>query len=300
MNNRNLDLNLLRVFDAVYSAGNVSQAAAALELTQPAVSQGLARLRNLVGDPLFVRAGGGVMPTPRAQRMAQTVHEALRALEGAALDSRPFDPLHSDRRFRLHMTDIGEGQFLPRLIQSMRLHAPHARIETMRLAVPDLGPALDQGRVDLAFGFLPGLQGMRSAVMFQDRYIILMREDHPFALEPRPSPVALDDIRALEFIAVRTHAYTHTALEALHMQDRIRLTTEHFMALPVVIESSDLAVIIPRNIALSFAPSDRYAIVEADFPLREFDVSIHWSHRQDKDPAHRWLRDLVLGLYRQA
>lgn len=300
MNIKNFDLNLLRVFDAVYTVGSVSQAAIALNLTQPAVSQGLTRLRNLVGDPLFIRAAGGVAPTPRAQRMALSIHDALRVLENAATDSAPFDPPQSDRRFRLHMTDIGEGQFLPRLIQAMRQRAPRARIETMRLPVPELGVALDHGRVDLAFGFLPGLQGMRSAVMFQDRYIILMRHSHPFALTARPSPVPLDDIRALEFIAVRTHAYTHTALEALHMADRIRLTTEHFMALPVVIETSDLAVIIPRNIARSLVPPERYAIAEADFPLREFDVPIHWSHRQDGDPAHRWLRSLALELYQDA
>lgn len=299
MNNKNLDLNLLRVFDAVYGAGSVSHAAALLDLTQPAVSQGLTRLRNLVGDPLFVRAAGGVAPTPRAQRMAQPIRDALQALESAALDSAPFDPLRSDRRFRLHMTDIGEGQFLPRLAQAMRQRAPHARIETMRLAMPDLAPALDQGRIDLAFGFLPGLQGMQSAVMFQDRYIVLMRQHHPFTRARRAAPIPLDDIRALEFIAVRTHAYTHTALEALHMQDRIRLTTEHFMALPSVIDSSDLAVIIPRNIARSFEPARRYAIVEADFPLRDFNVGIHWSRRQDGDPAHRWLRSLVLELYQE-
>lgn len=300
MNIKTLDLNLLRVFDAVYSAGSVSRAAALLDLTQPAVSQGLTRLRTLIGDPLFIRAAGGVAPTPRAQRMAQPIHDALQALESAALDSAPFDPLQSDRRFRLHMTDIGEGQFLPRLAQAMRLRAPRAHIETMRLPVPELAPALDQGRIDLAFGFLPGLQDVQSAVMFQDRYIILMRRDHPFALKPHPAPIPLDDIRALEFIAVRTHAYTHTALEALHMQSRIRLTTEHFMALPTVIDSSDLAVIIPRNIARSFVPAERYAIVEADFPLREFDVGIHWSRRQDGDPAHRWLRSLVLELYQES
>ncbi len=295
-----LDLNLLRVFDAIHTARNVSRAADALDLTQPAVSQGLTRLRNLMGDPLFVRAAGGVVPTARAQRMAPAIHDALRALESAVQDSSEFDPAQAERVFRLHMTDIGEDQFLPRLVTAMRLRAPRTRIETMRVPLADLGPAMDQGRVDLAFGFLPGLKSMRSAILFQDRYIILMREGHPFARRHGARLRAPDAIQALDFITVRTHAYTRTALEALRAAERIRVTTEHFMALPALIEATDLAVIIPRNIALSFAPRGRYAIIEADLPRREFDVGIHWSHRYDKDPANRWLRGVALELYREA
>src|SRR5690606_24435629 len=103
-NGMKLDLNLLRTFDAIYTARNVSRAAAALDLTQPAVSQGLTRLRTLMGDPLFVRAPGGVVPTARAQRMAPAVHEALRALEHAVQDSAGFDPDQAERVFHLHMT----------------------------------------------------------------------------------------------------------------------------------------------------------------------------------------------------
>lgn len=301
INGMKLDLNLLRVFDAIYTARNVSRAAAALDLTQPAVSQGLTRLRNLIGDPLFVRAAGGVMPTARAQRMAPAIHDALRALESAVQDSSGFDPARTERVFRLHMTDIGEDQFLPRLITAMRMRAPRTRIETLRVPLADLASAMDQGRVDLAFGFLPGLKSMRSATLFQDRYIILMREGHPFARRHGARLRTPDAVQSLDFITVRTHAYTRTALEALRAADRIRVTTEHFMALPTLIEATDLAVIIPRNIAaLSFVPRGRYAIIEADLPHHEFDVGIHWSHRYDKDPANRWLRGVAQELYRDA
>ncbi len=295
-----LDLNLLRVFDAIYTARNVSRAATALDLTQPAVSQGLTRLRNLVGDPLFVRAAGGVVPTVRAQRTAPAIHEALYALESAVQGSAGFDPAQAERVFRLHMTDIGEDQFLPRLITTARLRAPRTRIETMRVPLNDPEASMDQGRVDLAFGFLPGLKSMRSAILFQDRYIILMRKGHPFARQHGARLRTLDAIQTLDFITVRTHAYTRTALEALSAASRVRVTTEHFMALPALIEATDLAVIIPRNIALSFAPRGHYAIIEADLPRHEFDVGIHWSHRYDKDPANRWLRDLALELYQDA
>ncbi|CAM5216816.1 DNA-binding transcriptional LysR family regulator OS=Castellaniella defragrans OX=75697 GN=HNR28_001730 PE=3 SV=1 [Castellaniella defragrans] len=339
MNIKTLDLNLLRLFDSVYAERSVSRAAEALRLTQPAVSQGLTRLRTTLGDPLFVRAGGGVRPTTRAERMAPAIHAALHALESAVTDSAGFDPAKAERVFRLHMTDIGEGRFLPQLITLLRQRAPHTRIETLRLGANDLALALDQGRVDLAIGFLPDLRAMRSAVLFQDRYAILMRRGHPFSLagsggisnkgceagdtankssrtgeppaqagragrpaEHTPKVTAdAEDLRALEFITVRTHAYTHTALEALQMSDRIRLTTEHFMALPAILEATDLAVIMPRNIALSsFAPHQQFTLVDADFPMREFDVGIHWSPRYDTDPANRWLRGVLLELYAES
>lgn len=301
MNIKALDLNLLRLFDSIHAARSVTQAADTLGLTQPAVSQGLTRLRTALGDPLFVRAGGGVRPTPRAERMAPAIHAALHALERAVADSAGFEPAKAERVFRVYMTDIGEGRFLPQFITALRLRAPHTRIETLHPGMAELALAMDQGRVDIAVGFLPNLRGMRSATLFQDRYAILMRDGHPFSRARPQGTARAADIRALEFITVRTHAYTHTALEALQLGDRVRLTTEHFMALPAIIEATDLAVIMPRNVALSsFAPHRRFAVIDADFPMRELDVSVHWSPRYDGDPANRWLRSLMLELYTEA
>lgn len=300
LNVKTLDLNLLRLFDYIYASRSVSQAAEVLSLTQPAVSQGLGRLRTALGDPLFVRTGSGVRPTPRADRMAPAIHAALRALEGAVADSAGFDPHEASKVFRLYMTDIGEGRFLPALITALQQRAPHCRIETLRPGMNELMLALDQGRVDLAIGFVPDLRDMRSAVLFRDRYAILMRKNHPFARGRSGRTAHTQDIGTLEFITVRTHAYTHTALEALQLSNRVRLTTEHFMALPAIIEATDLAVIMPRNIALSsFAPRRQFAIMDADFPLREFDVGVHWSPRYDADPANRWLRKLLTELYQE-
>src|SRR3954462_7847567 len=119
-----IDLNLLRLFDAVYRARSVSRAAEQLELTQPAASQQLTRLRALIHDPLFVRAPGGVRPTPKAQRLAEPVRHALVTLEQALGESAGFDPGESKRTFRIHMSDIGEGRFLPPLMAALRAQAP--------------------------------------------------------------------------------------------------------------------------------------------------------------------------------
>lgn len=300
MHIKDIDLNLLRLFDAVYRSRNVSRAALSLDLTQPAASQGLTRLRNLIGDPLFVRAAGGVQPTARADRLAAAVSDALSSLEEALSESAHFDPLRSRKTFRLHMTDIGEGRFLPQLMIALRERAPNVRIESEPVPAAQIENALDRGKIDFAFGFLPSVKETRRVRMFQDRYIVLLRKGHPFARRRRSAQALLEDLRQLEFVSVRTHANTLRILQVLGLDDRLRLATEHFMALPDIIKATDLAVVMPRNTARNFAESGDYAIMEPAFPLRDFDVSLHWSRRYEADPGNRWLREIIVGLFGQA
>lgn len=290
-----IDLNLLRLFDAVYRTCNVSRAAELLEMTQPAASQGLARLRGLIQDPLFMRAAGGVQPTPKAQRLAEPVRHALATLEQALGEAAGFDPRHSGRTFQLHMSDIGEGRFLPELMAALREQAPGVRIETRPLPRGQITEALDSGRIDLAFGFLPMVKDTQRVQLLKDRYIVLLRKDHPFARRRaggRKLPLAL---RELEFVAVRAHADTLRIVQQLQLQDRLRLVTEHFMVLPSIVRATDLAAIVPRNIARGFGAS--YTIVEPEFPQRDFTVSLHWSRRFEADPGNRWLRGFVRELF---
>jgi DNA-binding transcriptional LysR family regulator len=289
-----IDLNLLRLFDAVYRAGSVSRAAEQLGLTQPAASQGLSRLRALIHDPLFVRATGGVRATPKADRLAEPVRHALVTLEQALAESAGFDPAVSKRTFRIHMSDIGEGRFLPELMVALRKQAPGVRIETLPLPRGEIMQALDSGRIDLAFGFLPMVKDTQQVHLLKDRYVVLLRKGHPFARKPRVGKALLADLRKLEFVAVRTHADTLRILELLQLQDRLRLTTEHFMVLPSIVKATDLAAVMPRNIAQGF--EGRYSIVEPSFPLRDFTVALHWSKRFDGDPGNRWLRSVILAI----
>jgi DNA-binding transcriptional LysR family regulator len=296
MHIKEIDLNLLRLFDAVYRTRNVSRAAELLDLTQPAASQGLTRLRALIHDPLFMRAGGGVQPTPKAQRMAEPVRQALAILEQALRESAGFDPATSQRTFHVHMSDIGEGRFLPELMVALREQAPAVRIETLPLPRSEITVALDSGRIDFAFGFLPMIKDTRSAELLRDRYVVLLRQGHPFTRRSRAAPPLMERLRELEFVAVRTHADTLRILQMARLQDRLRLTTEHFMVLPSIVRATDLAVVMPRNIARGFARDGGYAIVEPDFPLRDFTVSLHWSKRFETEPGNQWLRQLILGI----
>jgi len=299
MHIKDIDLNLLRLFDAVYRTRNVSRAAELMDLTQPAASQGLTRLRLLIKDPLFVRAGGGVQPTPKADRLADAVRSALATLEQALNESALFEPLLSRKVFRIHMSDIGEARFLPELMAALRKLAPGLRIETSPLASADIAPALDSGRVDFAFGFLPTVKDTQRVQLLRDRYIVLLREGHPFTGRRRSGQALLAALRQLEFVAVRTHSDTLRILQMLQFEDRLRLTTEHFMVLPSIVKATDLAVVMPRNIAKIFAADGGYAIVEPSFPLRDFTVSLHWSKRFEADPGNRWLRGVIEALFRE-
>lgn len=303
MHLKDIDLNLLRLFDAVYRCNSVSRAAEQLDLTQPAASQGLTRLRTLLHDPLFVRSGGGVAPTPKAQRLADAVRDALSMLEQALNESAEFAPLSSRRTFRIHMSDIGEARFLPEMMSALRTLAPGIHIETFPLPPDEIADSLDRGRIDFAFGFLPTVKDTQRQHLLTDHYIVLLREKHPFALafnRRKSTPAALlESLHKLEFVAVRSHSDTLRILQLLQLESRLRLTTEHFMVLPAIVRATDLAVVMPYNIAKGFAEEGGYAIIEPPFPLRDFSVALHSSRRFESDPGNRWMRQTLVKIFAQ-
>jgi DNA-binding transcriptional LysR family regulator len=296
MHIKDIDLNLLRLFDAVYRTRNVSRAADLLDLTQPAASQGLTRLRALIHDPLFMRAAGGVQPTPKAQRLAGPVRLALATLEQALGETAAFDPAQSRRSFHIHMSDIGESRFLPELMKVLRQRAPGVRLETRPLPREQITEALDDGRIDFAIGFLPMVKETQRLQLLKDRYVVLLRKGHPFVRKRRTGKALLAALKELEFVAVRSHADTLRIVQQLQLEDRLRLVTEHFMVLPSIVKATDLAAIMPRNIARGFEGG--YAIVEPAFPQRDFAVALHWSKRFEADAGNRWLRGVIEELFR--
>src|SRR3954470_531273 len=180
MNVQDIDLNLLRAFDAVLQERSVTGASQRLGLTQPAVSNALARLRGLVGEPLFVRTPAGMDATPFARELGEPVRQALALLESALAHGPGFDPASSTRGFRFYMSDIGQVEFLPPLVERVQRVAPGVRLEAVGLEVDDIRDALTAGSLDVAVGFLPGLgPPVRRRHLFRDPYVCLMRDDHP-------------------------------------------------------------------------------------------------------------------------
>jgi DNA-binding transcriptional LysR family regulator len=300
--NKPLDLNLLRLFAEVHRLGSVSRAAEALGLTQPAASQGLARLRHQLKDPLFVRAPGGVKPTARANELAGTVRDTLQAL-GQAIDaSVHFDPRSSRRLFRLHMSDIGEARFLPHLMAMLTREAPGVRLATLPLPPGHIGDALDNGEIDFAFGFLPQVKQTRQQVLLKDRYAVMLRDGHPalVAMQEASTRAARQRVlQGLGFVAVRSHADTLRILQHEGLEERLRLTTQNFMVLPTIVRETDLGAIMPQSIGQGLSREWGCTVVDPGFDRSEMTVSLHWSHRFEAEAGHRWFREQVTGLYRR-
>ena len=292
----NLDLNLMRVFHAVYAAGNVSRAAERLGLSQPAVSHALMKLRLRFKDPLFVRRPGGVAPTSTADRLAHAVQEALHTLDAAVREHEQFDPASSSRSFRLHMSDLGEVVFLPRLMQALHVAAPNVRLEVMQLGAKEIQPALERGAIDLAFGYLVEVtETKRSRLLHEAAYVVLVRAGHPFS----GCKATAATLGQIEYALIRTHADTARLLRELGLQDKIRLTIPHFMVIPAILTLTDLAVLLPIRVAQTFLQMGRYEILKPALKSPEFDVCVHWGWRVESDPGNKWLRELVIGLFQE-
>jgi len=176
-----LDLNLLRVFDAIFQTRSVTVAASNLHLTQPAVSKQLNRLRELLEDPLFVRTNDGMAPTPRAEALAIPIRQALSEVRNAIERQLGFDPRTSDRTFRIFTSDLGQMVFLPKLLDLISREAPAVNIHTVQVPAQRMrGVALESGDVDLAVGYFEEFEGsIHQQVLFEEHYVGIVRANHP-------------------------------------------------------------------------------------------------------------------------
>ena len=294
---RDIDLNLLRLFDAVYRLGNVSRAAASLNLSQPAASQGLTRLRRSLHDALFVRAPGGVRPTPRGHRFALAVQSAVAMIEGALNEGQQFDPAQSRMTYRLHLSDIGEAHFLPALMAALSREAPAVRVESSPLSHAEIRDALDSGVIDFAMGFLPSVRNTQQVPLMRDRYAVLLRSKHPLLERRARGALTVRDLTQLDYAAVRPHSETSRILHDLGLDQRLRLTAAHLLAIPAIVEATDLAVLMPQSIARRIAEAGALAAGEPPLPHNEIIVSLHWSKRFESDPAHIWMCRLLIRLF---
>jgi len=297
MNVRDVDLNLLRVFDAVLREHGVTAAAAGLGLTQPAVSNALARLRGVFGDPLFVRTPTGMDATPFARELAEPVRQALALLEAALAHGPGFDPASAARAFRFYMSDLGQIEFLPPLIERVQRAAPGVRLEAVALDVEDLADALATGALDLAVGFLPGLGApVRRRALFRDPYLCLMRADHPIkALTKRKFQEASHAL-----VTYRGgHRVVEEALERAGLARRIALRLPHFTVVPMVLERTDLLCTLPARVARVFERRGRLKSLAPPMAIPPADVAVHWHERFEAEPGNRWLRELLIELFGQ-
>ena len=297
MNVQDLDLNLLRVFDTVLRDRSVTAAARHLGLTQPAVSNALARLRVQFDDALFVRTSTGMDATPFARELSEPVRQALALLAAALAHGPGFDPASSTRTFRFYMSDLGQIEFLPPLVERTQRVAPGVRLEALALEVEDISDALATGALDLAVGFLPGLgPPLRRKQLFRDPYVCLMRADHPAIGRKLTRKKFLAASHAL--VSYKGgHRVIEEALERAGLARRIALRVPHFTVVPMVLERSDLILTLPERVARVYQRLGKFKSLPPPVPIPPADVGVHWHERFDGDAGNRWLRQQLLDLF---
>ena len=299
-NFRTLDLNLLRVFDMVMAEGSLSRAAAALSVTQPAISHAVRRLRDAFDDEVFVRTAHGVQPTPRALALWPHVHAALASLRQAVAPG-DFDPQRDAVHLRLTMADATAALLAPPLIAAIERQRALASLRILPLSTRDPRRTLQADEADLAIGSFPDVLPVlraegadslfRHQPLYETRYVCVMRRDHPLAA----APLTLDAYCAAHHLLVsfsgRPFGAVDQALAALGLSRRIVLTVNQFFTAGRVVARSDLVTVLPASFLEATGYRAELETRELPFALPTVRVGMLWHLRHDADPAHRWLRE---------
>ncbi|WP_218510059.1 LysR family transcriptional regulator [Variovorax sp. dw_308] len=298
-----IDLNLLVVFNQLLMERRVSGAADTLGLTQPAVSNALARLRKLLGDELFLRTPGGMVPTPRAQLLAQPVADALALLHGAMNQRISFDPATSQRSFNIGMSDIGEIYFLPTLMDALKAQAPQVRISTVRNSAVNLSDAMSAGQVDLALGLLPQLKaGFLQRRLFPQGYVCVFRKSHALDFgSDGKRRITLAEFAAADHVVVEAagtgHGRVEDALQRRGIQRTVRLRVPHFVAVGHILAGTDMIATLPQRLAEKIVEPFGLTWVKHPAPLPDTAITLFWHARYHQDPANQWLREVIFGMF---
>jgi DNA-binding transcriptional LysR family regulator len=294
-----MDLNLLRVFLAVHDAGSVGGAAQALGMSQPGLSTALARLRKQMGDPLFLRTASGMEPTTRARNLIGSVRDVIRSIDSDILAPPTFDAASSTREFRIALTDIAEGIYLPAVLRA--LHASHSRvtIRSVFMTPRQLEAAMAAGEVDIATGYYPDIKG----ASFVHRRIAL----HSFACIAAANHPALGDTMSraqfceLPHVVVeatgRSQEVLDRFLQQRGLERRVVLRSPHFMSVPVIVSESEAVAVVPQALADFVAGHARIKQVALPFKPPVFQTNMYWHRSVHTDPANQWLRSILTSSF---
>jgi DNA-binding transcriptional LysR family regulator len=292
----NLDLNLFVVFEAVYNKRNLTRAAEVLCITQPAVSNALARMRRTLNDPLFISTPGGMVPTPMSENIIGRVREALQLLDSSVHEGDRFEPAASERVFQLSMADLPEALLLPSIGERLQALAPNMHVRSYYIERTELPTALANGSVDIAIDApLIDDPHLCQAPLGRDQYGCMIRPDHPF----QKAQMSLADYLAIGHIHVssRRKGSGHVDGELLRLGHRrnIQMRVQHYMVAPLIALRSDLALTAPLRLLQRY-PGRIYAL---PIELPDLEWHCYWHAGADKDPGNRWMRDLLSTLMHQ-
>lgn len=285
-----IDANLLVALDALLQEVSVTRAARRMGVTQSAMSQTLSRLRSQLDDPLLVRAGRGMEPTPFARRIAGRLRAAIAELEAVVHDRPAFDPATTPRRFVVAMVDYLASVLLPPLHERVSSAAPGVDLAVHSLDGDTVSAKLEAGAVDLYVGVLGEAErGLESALLHRDPFRVVVRAGHPLLADPSAERyVAFGHVH----VSPRrdSGSIVERALAEAGLERRIAAELPYFGLLPALLERSDLVATVPERLARLFRDQHGLALLHAPIPLPPIDVHLAWHPRFDGEPGSAWLR----------
>jgi DNA-binding transcriptional LysR family regulator len=292
-----MDMKLLAVFDEIYKTRSVSRAGENLGLAQTSVSLALGRLRRRLNDPLFVRTGEGMIPTPRAAMLVPQLRQALELLQSATQHPADFDPQTSSRTFRIAMTDISHLEFLPAMVNKAAKIAPDVRIEVLRIT-SETAKLLESGDADLAIGYMPELEaGFYQQKLFGDGFSCVVRRKHP-RIADSLSDSAFKKERHVVITAPGTgNEIVKQELKRRGTRRKVALSLPTLPGVGNLLANTDLIATVPRRVAQTLVSIAQVKAVAPPYRFADFSIKQHWHERYHHDSANRWLRSMVADLF---
>lgn len=299
---RHLDLNLLRVLVALHRTGSVTAAGHLLALSQPATSHLLAKLRDSLGDELFIRTPKGLKPTPLCERIAPAIQAQLAELESTLTEDQVFDPALNPMEWRVSLSDLGEMMFLPGLAGCLRQLAPLATIANISVAAQDVPSALDAREIDLAIGILHSKhKSIRQEVLFEETYVAVSSQAWRPDTGAVRSQLSLRQLHRAQFVIASPAATFHGGVEKMlyehQLTQQIVLRARHFGAIPELISCTNLLAIVPRMYARRLATRSELRVWELPTGTSPYPVNLLWHNSTDHDGAHLWMRQQIRQLF---
>ncbi|NER95571.1 MAG: LysR family transcriptional regulator [Symploca sp. SIO1B1] len=291
-----IDLNLLHIFEAVMMELNVSRAAERLNMTQPAVSHALRRLRRITNDDLFLKVPSGVTPTPKALELWEPIREGLTHIR-QALSPAVFDQASSTQTFTLAAADYTVALFLPKLLPILAKTAPNINIRILPNTNINAAKLLEQSEIDLAMGrFYRPTNRLRIQEVMEDRYICIMRKGHPLTRKKLTLKQYIKADHLLVTLTGEATGFIDEQLREMNLKRRIALTVNQFTLVPELIAASDLISAMPlRMVNRSLFQRDLH-IAELPIKVAPAFLQMMWHERKQTDPAHEWLRTCLLEI----
>ena len=296
-----VDLNLFVVFDVIYREGNLTRASEALNLSQPAVSHALSRLRDRFDDPLFERSSKKMVPTPLAKAIIERVREGLANLESTLIDGLIFDPATAERTFVIAMRDVLEAKALPEIAAHFQAIAPNIRIRSVRLARRDIENALVRGTIDFAADVLiPVSKQLNHTLLGSEELSVMVAKDHPL------TRLSVKDFNLAAYLQGK-HIQVSSRPDGPGMEDvalsrlgenrEIAMRCQHYYAAAKVVEKTDWLLTLPTTYASALCDAEhsdsKTCILPLPFKAEPLEVHLYWQQKSEQDPAMVWCKQQI-------